>query len=68
MHLQSSDSYVVNTLLNPKYLQSKGGMFRRFLPLFWSHQKPNEENVEPTSDDFRERSSSDPAPQAQYIY
>ena len=45
-------------------LSQCGGMFRRFLPLFWSHQKPNEENVESTSDEFRERSSSDPAPQA----
>ena len=47
-------------------------MFRRFLPLLWSHQKPDENQDENddkpeiaivSTDEFRERSTSDPAPQ-----
>ena len=51
-------------------------MFRRFLPLLWSHQKPDENQDENgdepeiaivSTDEFRERSTSDPAPQTKKL-
>ena len=39
-------------------------MFRRLLPLFWSQPNTNENEIEVDCDEFRDRSVSDPAPQA----
>ena len=40
-------------------------MFRRLLPLFWSQPNTNKKEIRVDSDDeFRDRSVSDPAPQA----